>query len=178
MDNLIVIGDFNNPYLPYAGADSAAYLNDIITQYQKPILTQILGEVEYNNFNDDLTGIVPGSTEWEYFLDGTTYVHDSVSYVFPGIKPILTKFMFYYWQRDTVNDLAETGQLKKNLLNASQVIPAHKMTAAYNDSVDEIINVREYSPTVYHFMNHMQDDNDYFPDWDFTTFIKINIFNL
>jgi hypothetical protein len=179
MENLIVINDFKQPFAPYGGADSADYVNAIITQYQKEILTKILGEIEYNAFNTDLNDTdTPSSTEWLYFLNGTTYTYNSVSYVYPGIKDVLTKFMYYYWQRNTASDLGNTSNVQKILINSKQKIPDKMMTQAYNLSVNEIYNSREYSPTVYNFLNHQQSLNSYFPNWDFTSFDKINIYNI
>lgn len=175
MANIITISDFSSPYLVYAvtGDDSNTILNDLITYYEKLILTQILGEIEYNDYIAN-----PSNTEWGYFVDGHTYTYNSESYVYPGIKPILTKFLYYYWQVETSSSLAESGQLKKNLVNSIQIVPAHKMVRAYNEAIDLISNDREYSPTVYNFLDHMQSENDYFPDWEYTTFEKINTFNL
>jgi hypothetical protein len=179
MENLIVILDFKQPFAPYGGADSADYVNAIITQYQKDILTQILGEIEYNAFETDLNGTdTPTLDQWDWFLNGTTYTYNSVSYVYPGIKQVLTKFMYYYWQRNTASDLGNTGQVQKVLLNSAQVIPSKMMVQAYNLSVDEIYNKRTYGPTVYNFLSHQQSLNSYFPDWDFTSFDKINIYNI
>jgi hypothetical protein len=183
MENLIILEDFKQPFAPYGGADSAVFVNRIITQYQEGILIKILGEIEYRAFEEDLSTStemppVPTLTEWDYFLNGHTYTHDGVKYVYPGIKPVLTKFCYYYWQRQTVSDLAETGNVRKELLNSQQVIPMSRMRDAYNIAIYDIKNSREYGSTVYNFLDHMQQDNNYYPDWDFTEFKKINTFNL
>ena len=177
MDNLITIADFSNPNMVYGpvGTDDEIFLNQIIAYNQKDILIDILGEIEYNNFEDDLTGIIPDSAQWIDFLDGETYTYDSVKYKFLGIKPILIKFVYYYWQRKTAVDLAQSGALNKTLKNAVQIIPVNEMVRAWNDAVNDIKNVRIYGTTVYNFLDHMQDNNGWFGDWDYTSFETISI---
>jgi hypothetical protein len=174
MANIITIADFSKPYMVYAvtGDDSATVLNELITYYEKIILTKILGEIEYNAYI-----AAPTDQEWVDFVDGVEYINDTITYVYPGIKPVLTKFMYYYWQVDAAQNLGEKGSLNPTLLNSQKVIPAEKMTRAYNEAVDLIKNGRTYSPTVYNFLLHYQDD-DYFPDWDYTKHYKINPYNL
>jgi hypothetical protein len=180
MDNLITISDFYNPYMVYAesGEDTETFLNEIITYYQKAILTSILGEIEYNNFEDDLTGTVPASDQWDWFYTGKEYTYNDVTYKYQGIKDVLVRMIYYYWQKETASNLAESGQLRKNLVNAVQVIPSFKMSRAYNEAIDNIINTREYSPTVYNFLSHQQELNNYFEDWVFTKVEKINMYGI
>jgi hypothetical protein len=180
MDNLITISDFYNPYMVYAesGEDTETFLNEIITYYQKPILTSILGEIEYNAFEDDLNGIVPASDQWTWFYTGKEYTYDSVTYKYEGIKDVLVRFIYYYWQKETASNLAESGQLRKNLVNSFQVVPAFKMSRAYNEAIEYIKNNRTYSPTVYNFLDHQQSLNSYFPDWEYTQIEKINMYSI
>lgn len=175
MANEITIADFTKPYMVYAesGDDSETILNELITYYQKLILTQILGEQEYNDYVTNRT-----NDEWDDFVDGVTYIYDSVTYVYPGIKPVLTKMIYYYWQVDAQQRLGERGSLNPTLLNSQKIIPRQKMSRAFNEAKDEIRNVRTYSPTVYHFLLHMQENEDYFPDWEYTEFYHINEYNL
>jgi hypothetical protein len=175
MANITSITDFKNPYIPYAvsGENTEEYLNEIIEYYEKIILTNILGEIEYNDYIAN-----PTNTEWVNFVSGTTYTYNSVSYVYPGIKDVLVKLIYYYWQKDTASNLGESGQLKKTLVHATQIIPSGKMARAYNEAVDLIINNRSYSPTVYNYLLHQQSLNDYFPDWSYTHRYKINQFSI
>jgi hypothetical protein len=175
MANIITIADFSKPYVVYAvdSEDSGTILDELITYYEKIILTQILGEQEYNDYIAN-----PTETEWVNFVDGVTYTYDSISYVYPGIKPVLTKMMYYYWQVDAQQRLGERGSLNPTLLNSDKVIPRQKMVRAFNEAKDEIRNNRTYSPTVYHYLYHMQENNDYFPNWEYTEFYHINQYNL
>lgn len=175
MANEITIADFTQPFMVFApsGSDEETFLNQLITYYQKDILTQILGEIEYNDYVTNRS-----NTEWDEFVDGDTYVHDDITYVYPGIKPVLTNLMYYYWNVETASNLGESGALKRSLVNAVQVVPRYKMVRAFNDAVADIFNNRTYSPTVYNFLLHKQEDEDYFPDWEYTQFYKINQWNL
>lgn len=181
MENLITPENFNNTiYQVYAGgSDAIDIFDNVITEYQRPILINILGQIEYDAFETDLNDTDEATLiQWQYFLEGTTYTHNSISYVYPGIRPILVKFIYYYWQRETYNWLAERGALKPTYKNSSQIVPETKMITAYNKACDEIYNNKDYSPTVYRFLYDMNMDNGYFPDWDYTNICKINPFGI
>jgi len=176
MINLITNDDFTgNLEKVFSGSGNATeYLNDIITKYQKEILIDILGEIEYYNFENDFTDDEPQTTKWINFLNGTDYVVDLIHYDYKGIKPVLIKFIFYYWQKETVSILGESGELSNNQINSTKIIPINKMVASYNDGVDLIKSSRTYAPTVYKYLY----DEGTFTDWIFTKREKINSFNL
>lgn len=177
MNNLITISDFSNPYLVFAvaGADSEDLLNEYITKYQKDYLIQILGHRTYNVFDAAcISGVPPTSGFWYEFIEGVTYPEDSVNYIYPGIKPVLVKLLYYWWHRNTATILGEKGELKANYQKLVKTIPAQKMVSAYNDAIEEIQSCISYAPTVYHYMNTQYTGDD----WLFTEFENINTFNL
>lgn len=180
MINLITNKDFvgNLEKVFSGGSDATEYLNDIITKYQKEILIDILGEIEYYNFEQDFATVsgvtAPQTTKWINFLDGVVYTDNSINYDYKGIKPVLIKFVYYYWQVETSSILAESGELTNNQKNSKKIIPANKMVRSYNDAIDLICDSRSYSPTVYKYLDY----EGTFTDWIFTKRGKINTFNL
>lgn len=180
MINLITNKDFigNLEKIFSGGADATEYLNDIIKKYQKEILIDILGEIEYYNFENDfaeVSGVIaPQTTKWINFLDGTDYIDNDIHYDYKGIKPVLIKMIYYYWQVETASILAESGELTNNQINSKKVIPKSKMVRSYNDGLDLIYNSRPYSPTVY---NYLVNDGT-FTNWIFTKRDKLNILGI
>ena len=175
MVNFISNSDFTTLEKVYSGGEnSTEFLNDIIEKYQKDLLIDILGEREYYNLDNDLVDGVPATNKWLLFVNGTDYVVDSVHYDYKGIKPVLLKFIYYYWQKENASILAESGELVNNQINARKVIPINKMVAAYNEGIDLIYNSRSYSPTVWHYL---QNDGT-FTDWVFTQREKLNTWGI
>jgi hypothetical protein len=159
-----------------ASENSNQLLNDIITDKQKDILLSILGNIEYYNFEQDFSAGVPTSQKWLDFLNGADYTVNSVVYPFAGIKPVLVKFIYYHWQRETVSILGESGELYSNTNRLLKVVPRNKMVSAYNKACYEVSNCDSYSPTVYHFLTeHPTYD---FDDLVFKGIEKINTYNL
>ena len=172
MANLITIASFSNPYLPFAvvGEDSETILNEYITKHQAEYLKLILGIRTYNVF----IAAYPDGGFWDDFVDGTTYTHNSVSYVFGGIKPVLTNFVYYHWHRYMYSFLGEKGALNPQYQKLVKVVPVDKMVSAYNEAVDLINNSVDYDATVYHYMDTQYTGTD----WDYTKIEKINSFNV
>jgi hypothetical protein len=173
MNNWITISDFSNPYQVFAesGTASETYLDELITKYQADILRHILGEVEYYNLTQN-----ESDTKWVKFKTGEKYTVDSIVYDYKGIKPVLVKFVYYWWHRSYQSQVAQNGEFVRIGTKLRQVIPAWKMVSAYNDACTEISNSILNYPTVYHFLN---DHPTYsFDDLDFGTYEKINAFNL
>lgn len=171
MTNLITKSDFKNPYQVYSGTtETELLLDEYITKYQEYYLKKILGIRMYNDFDSKY----PDGGFYDNFVNGTTYTEDSVSYVYPGIKPVLVKFVYYWWHRNTATILGEKGELKANYQKLVKTIPVNKMVSAYNDAVDLIDNNISYDATVYHYLNTQYTGTD----WDFTRINKINAFNI
>lgn len=172
MNNLISKNDFESTFQVYAGTpETESFLDDVIERYQPKILRNILGEIEYQNFVADFTDGVPGTTKWLNFLNGETYTYNSVSYVYEGIKPVLVRFIYYYWHLENMTIPGETGQLKPEYQKIRQVINPFKSVSAWNDAIDLVQGSDAYYPTVWKYLN---DAGYTFSDWSFTGFQKMN----
>jgi hypothetical protein len=177
MINLIDKDDFSIPYQVVAGSTALeTRLDDIITQYQRAYLIDILGDEEYNKFENDFSGGVPQSQEWIDFLDGATYTKESVSGItltinYLGIKPVLAKLIYKDYQHATITKVFTNGKAQVNRADATQMFPDSLIVEAYNLAIDEIWNGSEYAPTVYNFLEENETD---YPDWVFKKINKIN----
>ena len=179
MINLATNIDFKNPYQVYSDDGADIILEQIITQFQRRYLVQILGEQEYSKFESDGNGI-PTEDKWTRFLNGYDYQKDSSSGVpitirYPGIKPVLTKLIFLDYHENTQEVTQKNGRGRMKRLNIDQIKPRNMQVNAWNDAVDEIKDESLYSPTVYNFLYEHKEN---YPDWDFTGFEHINIFNI
>jgi hypothetical protein len=173
MNNLITKIDFESTFQVFAGTEEMeSKLDDVIERYQPQILRKILGEIEYQSFANDITNGVPASAKWVSFLDGKTYTANGVTYYYEGIKPVLVRFMFYYWHLEMLTIPGEMGQLKPEYQKIKQVVNGAKLAGAYNEACEMIVNTTDaYYPSVWNFLN---DAGYTFTDWNYHRIAKIS----
>lgn len=212
--NIISISDFSNPFIVVANDVGEAVnpyetrLNEIIAEYQKEILLQILGPQLYYELENDKGGDLPISGKWYDFINGKKYTKDSKTIDYKGIKKILTHLIYYYYNADVKLVPIENGEGALQYDNTKQVIPEAKMIKAWSIAVDLIgydylcnfspyyhlnfysiywqpieyynyyQDIEKYKPTVYNFLNDEDETSYTFDNWHFTNFEKINKFDI
>lgn len=188
MVNLITKSDFIIPYNIVADTPALeARLDGIITTYQPIILRNILGELEYNNFDNDFSGGVPASDHWKNFLNGTTWIisrnSKTITVNYLGIKPILSKMIYFYSNEATMTAKMQSGEAQMKFQNSVQVPPDDLIRRSWNealyligmDSNDSDSELEEYKGTVY---NYLDRNNTLFPNWEFTLQKRLNFLGI
>lgn len=170
LSRLITYNNLKVPFNVFA-ADGNDYFNQLLDNYQPEILRKILGEIEFYDLDQNET-----DAKWSAFISGDNYTVNSVVYDYKGIKPILAKFMYYYWQRETASILGEKGNLYNDSGKIKQIVPRGRMVNAYNKACFEINNNTLNYPTVYHFLT--EHPTYEFDDLNYTETEKINEWNL
>jgi len=137
MDKLIDYTAFTGE-LSLALANNFDYMNNLIADKQEDYLIKVLGEVEYLNFANDLTGIVPASQKWVDFLDGKTLtVTDKTGTLkqvqYKGFKNLLAYFMFCEYLNNP--QMTAAGNVRQSIEFTHYVNPSDKYTLIFNKAV-------------------------------------------
>lgn len=187
MVNIITDTDFSYPYLPVVTDDATlSRIDNIITEYQPKILIDILGNLEYENlYNDYGSNPTPTNPIWVDFINGTTWqeiVNNIVVTInYKGIKPILTRLIYYYYIMSVQTLKMESGEGRGVFQNANQINPDDLIRFSYNEAISLIgydwpnnINcnsLEKYRGTVF---NYLYNNKSSFPNWEFTQLKGIN----
>ena len=175
MNNLITISDFETYPINIApdndfGNDN---LTDVITVYQPEILTNLLGAVLYNQFENDCIGIVPQTQRFIDLLNGKTYVKNGFTLNYFGLKNMLVGFTYFIYTRLNTSFSTQTGEVKPNNQNSNPADIRLKCVNAYNYAINFQGEKLGYSNT---FINYMDFYKDLYPEFDSTNLYKrINI---
>jgi len=167
MANITQNTDFTYPYVVYAGASGSperTKLDQLIEKWEEEILIKILGERMYNEYLAN-----SGSAFYSGLINGTTYQVDGIDFVYEGMIPVFIRIIYYWWQRNSETRIGNEGNYIPSYENSVKTVPGATMEEAFNEAVNKIKNNRQYSPTVYHYI-----DNEYTGSiWDFTEFEKV-----
>jgi hypothetical protein len=167
MINFIENSDLENSiYKVFVGGQNETeFFNEIVSDTQEVVLRQILGNIEYNELESYIIDGELTSDKWINFVNGTSYNYNGVEYVYKGIKPILIKFIYFFWQKAKRSILSENGEIKKG-----SIYPLSKMVLAYNSAIDLIQDNYNYNASVYNYMIH----SGLFTNLLFSEFKKVN----
>jgi hypothetical protein len=164
--------DFKNPYLIYAptgNSNAITFFENIRDEYEEHYLKKILGVRTYNDYLDN-----SGNTFWTNFVDGVDYTVNSVEYKYPGIKPVLARFVFFHWHEEKDSKLVWEGKIKDTYEDKIKHMPYHEMVKQFNKAVDLIDSPFSYDADVYHYMDTQYTGDD----WIYTQIKKINEWDL
>lgn len=189
--NLITISDFKYPYKVVANEPAlVTRLTELIETKQQDILLKILGSIEVSNFEVDFDGgSVPQSDLWLNFLNGETWAannnNQDFSIIYRGIKPVLVRFIYYYYIESTQSVKMQSGEGAAKFQNSNQIVPDDLIRGAYKAGVDLIGNdwvegerisdLDEYKPTVF---NYLYRNIDLLPNLEFGNYKKLNFLGI
>lgn len=165
MNNLITISDFKNPYLVFSGelgSPEETYLNELIAEHQEIILKRILGVQMYNEFETNIA-----DTFWVNFINGVEYTYNGDVYHYKGIKQVIARMLFYWWNFEMQNSLVSKGAIKLDFKEGIKIIPTSKMINQFNIAVELIQGVEE---SVYNYIIHNYTGDSF----KFENFEKLN----
>lgn len=171
MDNLITIDDFIFPYNVVADTEAAiSNLNNVIAIAQIKYLKELLGPIEYNKMESNIT-----ETWWVNFIDGVTYQKDTgttiLDIVYPGIKPVLAHLIYYDWQKAVQQARMKRGTANLTSENAPAASPKYLIVEARKLALTEIKTGSEYDPTVYNYLEYIEDN---IPEWSYSQIKPLN----
>lgn len=135
MTNLITYADFKGKLsIPNIDKDITGFAATYIAPFQKEILIKLLGFHEYTNFE---AGLIedPILQKWTDLRDGSTYTVDEIKKQNPGVKGIITNYVYCKWLSANFEQLTGLGVINATADNATIVSPENKITAAWNDMI-------------------------------------------
>jgi hypothetical protein len=168
--NLVTYSDFTEfPYnIVTSNTMPTELLTAEITKRQKEFLLQILGFQEYYDLQEDNSGAFPTTQKWIDFINGVAYTKNSKTIDYPGVKPALKLFIYYWYQRDIAVLTGSFGGKTLTTENSVKKNSEQKATDAFNEMVKLIGYVSNDTPTIYNYLN----DKDF--DAEMTIFKTIN----
>lgn len=173
-------------------AEQEASLEQVIDQYEKAILTELLGYELYTEF---IAGIAVGSPvqKWLDLRDGKEYTltFEGIDYLIKwnGLKntgkiSLLAYFVYYWYRRNFATLTSGIGEVSSHAENAEKALSIYKMAAAFNNGVDlygmvpddfSQGNIYRVDSGCYNFISTNESDYD---NWIFTQKKYINEFSL
>lgn len=109
-------------------------LTEFIIEKEPEVLTKLLGFEMYNAMINALN--IPDPAErWINLRDGVAYTVNGISYVCLGVKPIILRYVYYWWLRQEATQTTGVGEAINKTENAQRTSPAQKQTTAWNDMV-------------------------------------------
>lgn len=160
-------------------------MTEFITQYEKEVLTKLLGYELYTDFIAS-----PSATRWARLISGHEYEVDykglTTTIKWNGLVnteliSFIAYYVYFYWMKFHVTDTTSIGESITEKENALSISPVSKMTSAYNNFVDLYGKVNDsiINPTAYNFLfNFKDDETNGYDGWIFTPVDKVNIFSI
>lgn len=164
MINVIELDDFSGRFFLSENEYNSQQLQDIINEYTKEMLVDLIGILLYNDFYQDFqTGLgTPTQERWQKFLNGEIYqpVNGIVGYniEYQGVKPHLIRLIYAKLMRDPafVSDVGfvdgnTDGAKMLNLLRTK-----NKADKAWNEGISK----REAC------VRYLYTNSDVYEDWE------------
>jgi hypothetical protein len=169
--NLIDSSDFTEHpvYLALDQFQGEEHLTNIIKKYQRKMLIEALGEIEYAKLlvDCDIDG-VPQSQKYTDLFEGKTFEYENNNYVFLGFKHVLKHFIFYYFIKDVVLKTHLLGNVLANVPELELQTYSYKVTEVWNIGV-ELWDVQKNS-----LKNYLAAEKANFSDLEFSEQHNIN----
>jgi len=135
MTNLITYADFKGKLsIPNIDTDQTGFANNYIAPFQKEILIKLLGFDLYLAFETGLAESTPAQN-WTDLRDGSTYLVDGINKQNPGVKGIITNYVYCKWLSANFEQITGLGVQNANSDNATIISPENKITSAWNDMI-------------------------------------------
>jgi hypothetical protein len=163
--------------------DLAAY----ITQYEKEVLTELLGYDLYKALKVEIDK-GPGNYDepWKSFIEGAEYTVESGSEPYTvkwngltntELISLISYYIYFNYMRDLVTKTAMIGETLSLAENSQRISPSDKMANAWNRHL-ELYGSRGDGllvPSAYRYLTENEDD---FDKWVFTDKEPINSFDI
>lgn len=145
MPYVITVTDFKFPYeIPLTkdmNAKASEQVNAIIDSRCRSLLRRVLGIAGFNELDAALSldFVLPDDApeKWLNLVNGHEYDIDGKAYVWDGIKELLVKYVYYYWNVQTVSYLSGVGQVKAEAKNAPGVNPTQELVETWLSFVND-----------------------------------------
>lgn len=126
-----------------AGADSNAGLNAIISEAEKGILPELLGQDQYDTLQTELNKL-PFNPQSGVNADQVYVDLVNGDGVWQGIRPLLTNFIFCMWLEETEVRLTMVGSGKGKSQGFTVADNSSKYVKRWNTFVSEVEELCEY----------------------------------
>ena len=179
IDNTYFIREINLPGASIEGdyEDLATY----ITQYEKEVLTDLLG---YELYKDLIAN--SGDQRWVRLINGHEYEEDwdgdTTTVKWNGLTntdliSLISYYTYFNYMKFHASNTGRTGESINLTENSERTSPTPKMVNAWNEFVDLYGKQSDIviNPTAYNFLNKFEDD---YEGWIFTDHFKTNTFGL
>ena len=177
MANIIQITDFSGRFFLSENEYNSNMLQDIINEYTKKMLVDMLGIELYNDFyNDFQTGDgTPTQERWVNFLNGEIYTPSGFSteykFEYKGIKSFLIPLIYAKLMRDTsyTSDMGYVDGKTDGANQVTRIRQKNKADKAWNEGVQERFACYKY---VYTNRDTYTDFELYYTHYDIKGTIK------
>jgi hypothetical protein len=133
-------------------------LKYFIDKYEPEIIRKVVGQKFYNEILAALA-IIPLDAEFNKLINGGSFTIDGVAYHFRGLKWITAGIIYYWYQRNNVYNVAQTGGTKPTYSGLEPVSMGFKMRQAFNEAIDLIDDGRCDTPTLKNFLENSDFEN-------------------
>lgn len=145
MANIVTVSDFKGMIMipqigsPInTGAETVLPVNSALTELidekEPEALTKLFGYNLYRALKNGLAAD-PIDQRWIDLRDGSETEINGVWKAYAGVKPLITRYVYYWWLRENATQSTGVGEAINKTENAYRVGPAQKQVTAWNDMV-------------------------------------------
>lgn len=131
-------------------------LNELITDKEPAVLSELLGFNFYRLFRDGLAVLPTPEQRWIDLRDGMEWQDGLGNYhKFKGVKPLIARYVYYWYLRQEATQTTGIGEAVNNAENARRTSPIQKQVTAWNEMVELV-------KSTYYYLNN---NEGIYPEW-------------